>query len=73
MLGKLVAGTGLDPPSISSDGITYKDLIRSIATEEMGHVELLASTLKILLGVLSPSQKPEDLPLKSRNILKGCN
>ncbi len=42
----------------------YQDLLRSIATEEMGHVELVANTINILLeGASSPAADPKDLPL----------
>jgi len=42
----------------------YKDLLRSIATEEMGHVELVANTINVLLeGASTPSENPEELPL----------
>jgi Mn-containing catalase len=42
----------------------YQDLLRSIATEEMGHVELVANTINILLeGASSPAADPQDLPL----------
>src|SRR5919107_2223525 len=46
------------------DATPYKDLLRSIATEEMGHVELVANTINVLLeGASVPSEQPEDLPL----------
>ena len=46
------------------DATSYKDLLRSIATEEMGHVELVANTINVLLEGASPlSEQPEDLPL----------
>jgi Mn-containing catalase len=39
-------------------------LLRSIATEEMAHVELVASTINVLLeGASPPSENPEELPL----------
>jgi len=42
----------------------YQDLLRSIATEEMGHVELVSNTINMLLeGASSPSTQPNDLPL----------
>lgn len=42
----------------------YQDLLRSIATEEMGHVELVSNTINMLLeGASSPSTQPDDLPL----------
>ena len=35
-----------------------------IATEEMGHVELVANTINVLLeGASTPSENPEELPL----------
>jgi Mn-containing catalase len=46
------------------DATPYKDLLRSIATEEMGHVELVANTINVLLeGASTPSENPEELPL----------
>jgi Mn-containing catalase len=46
------------------DATPYNDLLRSIATEEMGHVELVANTINVLLeGASVPSEQPEDLPL----------
>jgi Mn-containing catalase len=46
------------------DAKSYQDLLRSIAAEEMGHVELVANTINILLeGASIPSKQPEDLPL----------
>src|SRR4051812_42020304 len=46
------------------DAKPYQDLLRSIAAEEMGHVELVANTINMLLeGASSPSQRPEELPL----------
>src|SRR5215211_6813904 len=46
------------------DATPYKDLLRSIAAEEMGHVELVANTINTLLeGASTPSEQPEDLPL----------
>lgn len=46
------------------DATAYKDLLRSMATEEMGHVELVANTINVLLeGASVPSEQPEDLPL----------
>src|ERR671923_3009407 len=45
------------------DAKSYQDLLRSIAAEEMGHVELVANTINILLeGASIPSKQP-DLPL----------
>ena len=46
------------------DAKAYQDLLRSIATEEMGHVELVANTINMLLeGASSPAADPQDLPL----------
>jgi Mn-containing catalase len=46
------------------DAKQYQDLLRSIATEEMGHVELVANTINVLLeGASTPSEQPEELPL----------
>src|ERR687883_1231171 len=46
------------------DAKPYQDLLRSIAAEEMGHVELVANTINVLLeGASVPSEQPEDLPL----------
>ena len=46
------------------DATPFKDLLRSIASEEMGHVELVANTINVLLeGASVPSEQPEDLPL----------
>ncbi|HEY9387584.1 MAG TPA: manganese catalase family protein [Nitrososphaeraceae archaeon] len=46
------------------DAKPYQDLLRSIATEEMGHVELVANTINVLLeGASTPSEQPEELPL----------
>jgi Mn-containing catalase len=54
----------------------YQDLLRSIATEEMGHVELISNTINMLLeGASSPmpsdfndSQLPLSVALDSPNI-----
>jgi Mn-containing catalase len=46
------------------DAKPYQDLLRSIAAEEMGHVELVANTINVLLeGASSPATDPQDLPL----------
>jgi Mn-containing catalase len=46
------------------DAKQYQDLLRSIATEEMGHVEQVANTINILLeGASMTSEQPNDLPL----------
>src|SRR6187431_1608444 len=59
------------------DATPYKDLLRSIATEEMGHVELVANTINVLLeGASSPllqsepdgQQLPLSVALESPNI-----
>src|SRR5919202_329029 len=46
------------------DAKPYQDLLRSIATEEMGHVELVANTINMLLeGASTQSNDPQELPL----------
>jgi Mn-containing catalase len=46
------------------DAKPYQDLLRSIATEEMGHVELVANTINMLLeGASTQSDDPQELPL----------
>src|ERR687884_1723605 len=46
------------------DAKQYQDLLRSMATEEMGHVEQVANTINMLLEGASPtSSQPNDLPL----------
>jgi Mn-containing catalase len=46
------------------DAKQYQDLLRSIASEEMGHVELVANTINVLLeGASSPAAGPQELPL----------
>ena len=46
------------------DAKPYQDLLRSIATEEMGHVEQVANTINMLLeGASMTSQQPNELPL----------
>ena len=45
------------------DAKAYQDLLRSIATEEMGHVELVSNTINILLEGASAHAEPEELPL----------
>jgi Mn-containing catalase len=57
------------------DAKAYQDLLRSIATEEMGHVELVSNTINMLLeGASSPmpaefdSQLPLSVALESPNI-----
>jgi Mn-containing catalase len=41
----------------------YQDLLRSIATEEMGHVELVSNTINMLLEGASKQADPQELPL----------
>ena len=45
------------------DAKPYQDLLRSIATEEMGHVELISNTINMLLEGASANAAPEELPL----------
>jgi Mn-containing catalase len=46
------------------DATPYQDLLRSIATEEMGHVEQITNTINMLLdGASNPSAQPDDIPL----------
>lgn len=46
------------------DAKPYQDLLRSMATEEMGHVEQITNTINMLLeGASSTSSQPNDLPL----------
>jgi Mn-containing catalase len=45
------------------DAKPYQDLLRSIATEEMGHVELVSNTINMLLEGASAQKDPEELPL----------
>ena len=46
------------------DAKQYQDLLRSIATEEMGHVEQVTNTINMLLeGATMTSQQPNSLPL----------
>ena len=46
------------------DAKQYQDLLRSIAAEEMGHVELVANTINVLLeGSSTPTTEPTELPL----------
>jgi Mn-containing catalase len=45
------------------DAKPYQDLLRSIAAEEMGHVELVANTINILLEGASKQADPTELPL----------
>jgi Mn-containing catalase len=45
------------------DAKPYQDLLRSVATEEMGHVELVSNTINILLEGASAQADPQQLPL----------
>ncbi|HSF50016.1 MAG TPA: manganese catalase family protein [Nitrososphaeraceae archaeon] len=45
------------------DAKPYQDLLRSIAAEEMGHVELVANTINVLLEGASKQANPTELPL----------
>jgi Mn-containing catalase len=45
------------------DAKPYQDLLRSIATEEMGHVELVSNTINVLLEGSSTKADPNELPL----------
>lgn len=46
------------------DAKPYQDLLRSIATEEMAHVEQITNTINILLeGASENSSEPDELPL----------
>ena len=45
------------------DAKPYQDLLRSIATEEMGHVELVSNTINVLLEGSSTQADPNELPL----------
>src|SRR5437868_13450065 len=43
----------------------FQDLLRSIATEEIGHVELIANTINMLLEGSSQQSEPQQLPLSN--------
>lgn len=46
------------------DAKPYQDLLRSMAAEEMGHVEQITNTINILLeGASIKSEQPNDIPL----------
>src|SRR5215208_484979 len=45
------------------DAKPYQDLLRSIATEEMGHVELISNTINVLLEGATTQADPDELPL----------
>lgn len=42
----------------------YQDLIKSVASEEIGHVELISTTIGMLLEGSAESQPPNKLPLE---------
>lgn len=42
----------------------YQDLIKSVASEEIGHVELISTTIGMLLDGSTPAQPPNKLPLE---------
>jgi Mn-containing catalase len=42
----------------------YQDLIKSVASEEIGHVELISTTIGMLLEGSTSSQPPNKLPLE---------
>lgn len=42
----------------------YQDLIKSVASEEIGHVELISTTIGMLLDGSTPEQPPDQLPLE---------
>jgi Mn-containing catalase len=47
------------------DAKPYQDLLRSMAAEEMGHVEQITNTINILLeGATVPTKQPNELPLQ---------
>ena len=41
----------------------YRDLIKSVAGEEIGQVELISTTINMLLDASTPSSPPNELPL----------
>ena len=46
------------------DATAYQDLLRSMATEEMGHVEQITNTINMLLdGASNQFTQPDDIPL----------
>lgn len=45
------------------DAKPYQDLLKSIAAEEMGHIELVANTINVLLEGSSQQKDPMELPL----------
>ena len=42
----------------------YRDLIANIATEELGHIELVAATINLLLSGATKPDSPENAPLR---------
>jgi Mn-containing catalase len=42
----------------------YRDLIKSVASEEIGHVELISTTINMLLEGTTENAPPNELPLK---------
>jgi Mn-containing catalase len=42
----------------------YRDLIKSVATEEIGHVELISTTINMLLEGTTKNAPPNELPLQ---------
>jgi len=42
----------------------YRDLIANIATEELGHIELVAATINLLLSGSTKPDSPENAPLR---------
>lgn len=50
------------------DAKPFRDIVRSVGTEEIGHVELIATTINVLLDGASSSgtaDQPDTLPLKN--------
>jgi len=43
----------------------YRDLIANIATEELGHIELVAATINLLLTGSTKPDSPENAPFGS--------
>lgn len=51
----------------------YYDLIANIATEEIGHIELVAHTINMLLSGSTEPGKPEDSPLAAAKNLRNTH
>ncbi|GBD38636.1 putative manganese catalase [bacterium HR37] len=51
----------------------YRDLIANIATEELGHIELVAATVNLLLSGTTKQGKPEDAPLSPGKDLRNTH